>query len=42
MKIKTTREIKDNKDSWRVLLVGESKHQGNDVEKISKGVYTKK
>ena len=31
-------EIKDNKDSWRVLLVGESKHQGNDVEKISKGV----
>lgn len=31
-------QVKDRKDNWRVILVGESKHQGNDVEKISAGV----
>ncbi len=31
-------EVKDRHGKWRVILVGESKHQGNDVEKISAGV----
>lgn len=31
-------EVKDRKTRWRVVLVGESKHQGNDVEKIEAGV----
>lgn len=37
-------EVKDKKGNWRVVLVGESKHQGNDIEKIMAGekVGTKK
>ena len=31
-------EVKDKHGNWRVVLVGESKHQGNDVEKIRAGV----
>jgi len=31
-------EVKDRDGKWRVVLVGESKHQGNDVEKILAGV----
>ena len=31
-------EIKDRSMHWRVILVGESKHQGNDVEKIEAGI----
>lgn len=31
-------EVKDRHGRWRVILVGESKHQGNDVEKILAGV----
>lgn len=31
-------EVLDRHGRWRVILVGESKHQGNDVEKILAGV----
>lgn len=31
-------EVQDRHGNWRVILVGESKHQGNDVEKILAGV----
>jgi type II restriction enzyme len=31
-------EVKDRNGNWRVILVGESKHQGNDIEKITAGV----
>ncbi len=31
-------EVLDQHGNWRVILVGESKHQGNDVEKILAGV----
>jgi len=31
-------EVKDRHGKWRIILVGESKHQGNDVEKILAGV----
>lgn len=31
-------EVKDRHGKWRVVLVGESKHQGNDVEKIEAGI----
>lgn len=31
-------EVRDRFGKWRVILVGESKHQGNDVEKILAGV----
>ena len=31
-------EIKDKQGRWRIILVGESKHQGNDVEKIRAGI----
>lgn len=31
-------EVMDKRGRWRVILVGESKHQGNDVEKIKAGV----
>jgi type II restriction enzyme len=30
-------EVKDRNGRWRVILVGESKHQGNDIEKIKAG-----
>lgn len=31
-------EVLDRHGNWRIILVGESKHQGNDVEKIRAGV----
>lgn len=31
-------EVKDHYGGWRVVLIGESKHQGNDIEKIIAGV----
>lgn len=31
-------EVRDKTNAWRILLVGESKHQGNDVEKIRAGI----
>ena len=31
-------EVKDKSDNYRVVLVSESKHQGNDVEKIRAGI----
>ena len=31
-------EVMDRHGKWRIILVGESKHQGNDVEKITAGV----
>lgn len=31
-------EVMDRHGNWRIVLVGESKHQGNDVEKIRAGV----
>jgi len=30
-------EVKDKQSNWRVILVGEAKHQGNDVEMIEAG-----
>ena len=30
-------EVKDQQRNWRVILVGEAKHQGNDVAKIEAG-----
>lgn len=31
-------EVLDRNDCWRVVLVSESKHQGNDIEKIKMGI----
>ncbi len=31
-------EVRDKHGKWRVILVGESKHQGNDVENIAAGI----
>ena len=31
-------EVRDRNDNYRIVLVSESKHQGNDVEKIRAGV----
>ena len=31
-------EVQDKNDTWRIILVGESKHQGNDIEKIKAGI----
>jgi len=31
-------EVRDRHGNWRIVLVGESKHQGNDVEKIRAGI----
>jgi len=31
-------EVKDKAEKWRVIFVGESKHQGNDIEKIEAGI----
>lgn len=33
-------EVQDKNGNWRVVLVGESKHQGNDVQNIVQGVRT--
>lgn len=30
-------EVRDDNDNWRVVLVSEAKHQGNDIENIKKG-----
>lgn len=34
-------EVKDIAGNWRVILVGESKHQGNDIPNIKAGKRTK-
>lgn len=31
-------EVKDKDDKWRIVLVSEAKHQGKDIENISKGI----
>ncbi len=31
-------EVQDTNGRWRIVLVGESKHQGNDIEKIKAGI----
>lgn len=31
-------EVQDKDGNWRIILVGESKHQGNDIEKIKAGI----
>lgn len=31
-------EVKDKYGNWRIILIGESKHQGNDIDKILSGV----
>ena len=31
-------EVQDKQSNWRVILVGEAKHQGNDVEMIKAGI----
>jgi len=31
-------EVKDDNGRWRVILVSEAKHQGNDIDNIRKGV----
>lgn len=33
-------EVLDKNNKWRVILVGESKHQGNDIQNILDGVRT--
>jgi type II restriction enzyme len=33
-------EVQDRNGAWRVVLVGEAKHQGNDVENIARGFRT--
>ena len=35
-------EVKDNYDKWRIVLVCEAKHQGKDIENISKGLLVGK
>lgn len=30
-------EVQDDKGNWRIVLVSEAKHQGNDIENIKKG-----
>ncbi len=35
-------EIKDKDDKWRIVLVCEAKHQGKDIENISKGILVGK
>ena len=35
-------EVKDNDDKWRIVLVSEAKHQGKDIENISKGILVGK
>lgn len=33
-------EVVDKKKCWRVILIGESKHQGNDIQNIADGIRT--
>jgi len=35
-------EVKDKDDKWRIILVCEAKHQGKDIENISKGILVGK
>jgi type II restriction enzyme len=35
-------EVKDKKGNWRIVLVSEAKHQGKDIENISKGILVGK
>lgn len=35
-------EVKDKDSKWRILLVCEAKHQGKDIENISKGILVGK
>ncbi len=35
-------EVKDKKSHWRIVLVSEAKHQGKDIENISKGILVGK
>lgn len=35
-------EVKDSKGRWRIVLVSEAKHQGRDIENITKGVLVGK
>ncbi len=35
-------EVKDDNDKWRIILVSEAKHQGNDIENIKKGLMVGK
>ncbi len=35
-------EVKDKGDKWRIVLVCEAKHQGKDIENISKGILVGK
>ena len=30
-------EVKDDNDNWKIVLVSEAKHQGKDIENITKG-----
>ena len=35
-------EVKDNNSNWRIVLVSEAKHQGKDIDNITKGVLVGK
>ena len=35
-------EVKDNDEKWRIVLVCEAKHQGKDIENITKGILVGK
>ena len=35
-------EVKDREGKWRIVLVSEAKHQGKDIENISKGILVGK
>lgn len=35
-------EVKDKEGTWRIILVSEAKHQGKDIENISKGILVGK
>lgn len=35
-------EVKDNEGNWRIILVSEAKHQGKDIENITKGLLVGK
>lgn len=35
-------EVKDKNDNWRIVLVCEAKHQGKDIDNISKGILVGK
>ena len=35
-------EVKDDKGDWRIVLVSEAKHQGKDIENITKGILVGK